>query len=46
MHYGAYDFSRDQLEPTITPVRYNAKIGQREKLSEIDIIEIRDYYSC
>jgi cytochrome c553 len=45
MHYGAYDFSRNQ-EPTISPRQSGVTIGQREKLSETDIAEIRAYYKC
>ena len=46
MHYGAYDFSYKPSEPVISPKRHGVKVGQREKLSDIDITEIRNYYGC
>jgi hypothetical protein len=45
MHYGVYAFSINQ-QPTIIPKQSGATIGQREKLSAIDIAEIRAYYNC
>ena len=45
MHYGAYAFSRNQ-QPTISPNQDGVTIGQRDKLSAIDIAEIRAYYNC
>ncbi|CAF2623708.1 unnamed protein product [Rotaria sp. Silwood2] len=45
MHYGPGSFSVNG-KPTITPINSNVVIGQREKLSETDIAEIRQYYSC
>ena len=45
MHYAKTDFSNNLL-PTIEPLQSNIKIGQRYKLSTIDIQEIRLFYSC
>ena len=45
MHYGAYSFSANQ-QPTIVPKRSGVTIGQREKLSDVDIAEIRNYCNC
>lgn len=45
MHYSATAFSNNG-KPTIVPKKPGAKIGQREKLSDIDVREIRAYYSC
>lgn len=44
MHYDAYAFSDNNL-PTIQPLR-QVSIGQRERLSPIDIEEVRKYYQC
>ncbi len=45
MHYPANGFSVNG-QPTITPKKSGVTIGQREKLSDTDIAEIRDYYKC
>lgn len=45
MHYPRDAFSVNG-QPTITPIQPGATIGQREKLSPIDIAEIRAYYKC
>ncbi|CAF1435902.1 unnamed protein product [Rotaria sordida] len=45
MHYGRNDFTKNG-KPTLTPRTAGAQIGQREKLSSIDIAEIRRYYKC
>ncbi|CAF4864307.1 unnamed protein product [Rotaria sp. Silwood1] len=45
MHYPPDAFSKNG-KPTITPVKSNTVIGQRQKLSSIDIAEIRHYYKC
>lgn len=45
MHYDSTAFSVNR-RPTIVPKKSNVVIGQREALSEIDIIEIRKYYGC
>jgi len=45
MHYPRDGFSVNG-RPTITPRQNNAVIGQRDKLSQTDILEIRQYYKC
>ena len=45
MHYEKTAFSSNLL-PTIEPLQPNVKIGQRYKLSSIDIQEIRLFYGC
>jgi hypothetical protein len=45
MHYGAMYFSKND-QPTIVPLDPMAVIGQRKKLSDIDIAEVRQYYGC
>jgi hypothetical protein len=45
MHYPENAFSING-RPTITPNQNNVVIGQREKLSQTDILEIRHYYKC
>jgi len=45
MHYGQTSFTSNG-QPTMIPKKADAKIGQREKLSDIDIAEIRKYYNC
>jgi len=45
MHYPRDAFSSNGL-PTITTKQANVVIGQREKLSATDILEIRKYYQC
>ncbi|CAF1971514.1 unnamed protein product [Rotaria magnacalcarata] len=45
MHYGTDYFTKNG-KPTITPVKANTVIGQRDKLSATDIAEIRHYYKC
>ena len=45
MHYGPTAFSINQ-QSTIIPKQSGVTIGQREKLSSIDITEIRNYYGC
>jgi len=45
MHYPRDAFSANG-QPTITTHESNAVIGQREKLSATDILEIRAYYQC
>jgi hypothetical protein len=45
MHYGPNSFSKNG-QPTITPKNSTAIIGQRAKLSAIDIDEIRAFYQC
>ncbi|UJR33496.1 hypothetical protein I4U23_020941 [Adineta vaga] len=45
MHYGPNSFSKNG-QPTIVPKDSNAKIGQRDKLSAVDIAEIRAFYKC
>jgi hypothetical protein len=45
MHYGENYFSNN-VKPTIVPKQMNASIGNREKLSPTDVIEIRRFYEC
>jgi len=45
MHYRTDEFSRNR-QPTIVPKREGVIIGQRERLSPIDIAEVRAYYRC
>lgn len=45
MQYQKYAFTSNSL-PTIEPLQANIKIGQRYKLSTIDIQEIRLFYGC
>ncbi|CAF0729251.1 unnamed protein product [Adineta steineri] len=45
MHYDRNSFSING-KPTITPIQNNVVIGQREKLSSTDILEVRRYYGC
>ena len=45
MHYRSNSFSSNG-KPTIEPLKPGVVIGQRERLSEGDIAEIRLYYGC
>ncbi len=45
MHYGETYFSSNGY-PTIIPKSGTAAIGQREKMSPIDIKEIQLFYMC
>ena len=45
MNYETYALSINGLT-TIEPLQPNVKIGQRYKLSDIDIQEIRQFYNC
>ena len=45
MHYGPYDCSRNGL-PTSEAVQPGATFGQRERMSPLDIQEIRLFYNC
>lgn len=46
MHYGAYSFAKDRTKPTITPHDSDAEIGQRVKLSALDIERVQIFYEC
>jgi hypothetical protein len=47
MHYGPTSFAINSNIPTITPSQNSsAFIGQRVRLSPIDILEIQRYYGC
>lgn len=45
MHYGTNYFSGNG-QATMTPKAPGVRIGQRDRLSPIDIAEIRDFYGC
>ena len=46
MHYGKGSFSKSWFGRTITPKKSGVSIGQRKKLSPIDIKEANLYYNC
>ena len=46
MHYGKGSFSKSWFGRTITTKKSGASIGQRKKLSPIDIKEANLYYKC
>ena len=48
LHYAMYDFAKDPTVWTIRPkAEYsNKQIGQRIKLSEVDIRKINKMYKC
>ncbi|XP_077980023.1 bone morphogenetic protein 1-like [Glandiceps talaboti] len=45
MHYPRKTFSKDGKD-TILPLMHNVDIGQREELSESDVIQARELYQC
>ncbi|XP_056157044.1 uncharacterized protein LOC130131387 [Lampris incognitus] len=45
MHYGKTAFSKNGKD-TITPLRSNVRIGQRDGMSKIDILKINKLYNC
>ena len=46
MHYSMYAFAKDRSKPTIVPKQSGAVIGQRIRLSDIDVKEIQILYGC
>jgi meprin B len=46
MHYGMYAFAKDRSKPTIEPKKAGVTIGQRVRLSDIDVKEIQILYGC
>jgi len=47
MHYDRYAFAINSSQPTTVPLQAtNATIGQRVKMSPIDILEVQRYYGC
>jgi astacin len=46
MHYSAYGFAIDPSIPTIIPHDPNAEIGQRLRLSDLDIERVQIFYCC
>jgi hypothetical protein len=45
MRYDAYYFSIND-SPTIVPKQADVQIDRREKLSSIDVAEVRQFYGC
>ena len=45
MHYPTNAFTKDG-RPTMIPRRTGVTIGDAEKLSAIDIVEVRHFYGC
>lgn len=45
MHYESTAFSANGLE-TIVPKVSGVTLGNKQKLSDIDVAEIRKYYNC
>jgi hypothetical protein len=45
MHYSENSFSKNG-QPTIIPLKEGVFIGQRKQLSSIDVLELREFYSC
>jgi len=47
MHYGKHAFAIDRTKPTIIAIgNPNRIIGQREKLSTEDVIQLNALYRC
>ena len=46
LHYSAYGFAVDPSIPTIIPLDPEAEIGQRLKLSDLDIERVQIFYEC
>ena len=46
MHYGAYGFAVDRNIPTIIPLDPTATIGQRVKMSALDVERVQLLYGC
>ncbi|XP_071106281.1 meprin A subunit beta-like [Haliotis cracherodii] len=46
MHYNAYEFSKDDNKPTIITKKPGVFIGQRIRLSTLDIKKIQILYGC
>ncbi|KAK1164942.1 high choriolytic enzyme 1-like [Acipenser oxyrinchus oxyrinchus] len=46
MHYGRYSFSKNPMLPTIVTKPDNVLIGQRTRLSSIDILRVNRLHSC
>ncbi|KAK3595105.1 hypothetical protein CHS0354_002356, partial [Potamilus streckersoni] len=46
MHYDAYGFAIDRSRPAMEPKKPGVTIGQRVRLSDIDIKKIQLYYGC
>ncbi|CAH1794155.1 unnamed protein product, partial [Owenia fusiformis] len=46
MHYGAYSFAVDRTIPTIITIDPDAEIGQRTRLSTLDIQRVQKLYDC
>ena len=47
MHYSRYDFSRTGYIPTVSTRKYfDANLGQRYRLSELDLLTLNKAYNC
>ncbi|KAK8384441.1 hypothetical protein O3P69_009324 [Scylla paramamosain] len=46
MHYGPYAFAKNRSVPTIIPRVTGTKMGQRQGLSQKDIVKLRELYKC
>ena len=45
-HYGPTTFSVDGQKPTIIPLKEGVTIGQRQGMSQLDIIQLQRFYGC
>ncbi|CAG7731659.1 unnamed protein product [Allacma fusca] len=46
LHYGPFAFAKDRRYPTIVPRIPDKNMGQRDGLSEKDVLKIRRLYNC
>nr|BAC16240.1 myosinase-III [Heterololigo bleekeri] len=45
-HYGPTTFSVDHIKPTIIPLKEGVTIGQRQGMSQLDIVQLQRLYKC